>query len=176
MMNKVNKPSHYVGTNGMEVEQFLKEFMTKENDGYVAHRKASAIEYVIRAFHKEDGIEDINKAIKNLELILEHKNKVDFEFETQPAEIVITGEWFDINGANRTDHLEKFKSRGVKQPKDNNVQTESTNFYSDGENIQKELIPFRAYLADHIEKIKSQLVPDKVVDDLLNLISGVKDD
>lgn len=43
MTNTVNKPSHYIGVNGMEVEEVLQNFLPKYKDPYVSHRVGSAI-------------------------------------------------------------------------------------------------------------------------------------
>lgn len=65
-MNNVNKPKHYVGCKGLEVEEVLRNFLVYYPDPYIAHRVASAIEYLLRAPRK-NGIEDIKKAHYNLE-------------------------------------------------------------------------------------------------------------
>lgn len=70
----VNTPKHYLGLEGLEVEDVLMNFIPKYDDGYVAHRVSSAIEYLLRAPEK-NGIEDIKKAKKNLEQALRHIQK-----------------------------------------------------------------------------------------------------
>lgn len=67
-MNMINKPRHYIGDNGLEVEQILAEFLPRHEDGYISHRVGSAIEYLLRAPYK-NGLEDIYKASENLEQI-----------------------------------------------------------------------------------------------------------
>ena len=66
MNDLVNKPSHYVGVNGLEVETILQNFLPKIKDSYVAHRAGSAIEYIVRHEDK-NGLEDLKKARKNLD-------------------------------------------------------------------------------------------------------------
>ena len=71
MNDLVNKPKHYIGVNGLEVETVLQNFLPKIKDSYVAHRSASAIEYIIR--HEEkNGLEDLKKARKNLDQAIEY--------------------------------------------------------------------------------------------------------
>ena len=70
--NTVTKPSHYIGINGLEVEQILEEFLPKIEDSYVAHRIGSAIEYLLRSSSK-NGDEDIKKAAQNIEQIIRYK-------------------------------------------------------------------------------------------------------
>lgn len=67
-MSTINKPSHYVGNDGLEVEVVLRQFIPRYQDGYIAHRVSSAIEYLLRAPYK-NGLEDIQKASENLEQI-----------------------------------------------------------------------------------------------------------
>lgn len=64
----ISKPSHYIGINGLEVEQILAEFLPRFTDGYEAHRVGSAIEYLLRSPLKNKG-EDIEKAGQNIEQI-----------------------------------------------------------------------------------------------------------
>lgn len=68
----ISKPSHYIGINGLEVEQILSEFLPKIEDSYVAHRVGSAIEYLLRSSSK-NGDEDIKKAGQNIEQIIKYK-------------------------------------------------------------------------------------------------------
>ena len=59
----VNKPNHYVGIQGLEVETVLQNFIPRYTDSYEAHRIASAIEYLLRSPLK-NGTEDVKKAKK----------------------------------------------------------------------------------------------------------------
>lgn len=67
----IDGPNHYIGENGLEVEEILQQFIGRYEDSYVAHRVASAIEYLLRAPLK-NGNEDIRKAGKNIEQILNY--------------------------------------------------------------------------------------------------------
>lgn len=78
----VDRPSHYVGLDGLEVEEVLTNFMSFYPNAYVAHRVASAVEYLLRAPRK-NGVEDIEKARKNL---------------TQALEFIDSKGWGDWNG------------------------------------------------------------------------------
>lgn len=71
----VNRPKHYVGIYGLEVETVLENFLPKIKDGYVAHRVGSLLEYVLRHPEK-NGIEDLGKAEKNMRQVFAYlKNK-----------------------------------------------------------------------------------------------------
>lgn len=74
MTNTVNKPSHYIGVNGMEVEEVLQNFLPKYKDPYISHRVGSAIEYQLRAPEK-NGLEDLKKARKNLDQAIEYAER-----------------------------------------------------------------------------------------------------
>ena len=65
----VNQPNHYIGEYGLEVEDVLRNFIPRYEDSYVAHRIASAIEYLLRSPLK-NGQQDIEKARKNLDQAL----------------------------------------------------------------------------------------------------------
>ena len=67
----VNKPNHYIGINGIEVEEVLVGFIPRYEDSYVAHRVSSAIEYLLRSPLK-NGLEDLKKAHKNIGQALEY--------------------------------------------------------------------------------------------------------
>jgi len=118
----VTKPSHYIGINGLEVEQILEEFLPKIEDSYVAHRIGSAVEYILRAYSK-NNLQDIKKAKRNLEQVIayeESKVKPEETPEVKPIE-------FDGNG---NDHLTDFLEclRGIKVMEDKNMEKVST-FY-----------------------------------------------
>ena len=65
----VNRPTHYQGIDGLEVEDVLRNFIPRYTDPYVGHRIASAIEYLLRSPLK-NGQQDIEKARKNLDQAL----------------------------------------------------------------------------------------------------------
>ena len=67
----VDKPRHYIGIHGLEVETVLENFLPKITDGYVAHRVGSAIEYILRHPEK-NGRQDLEKAKKNLEQVFSY--------------------------------------------------------------------------------------------------------
>lgn len=70
--DKVNKPNHYVGVKGLEVEEVLQNFLPKYKDPYTSHRVGSAIEYQLRSPEK-NGLEDLRKARKNLDQAIEYE-------------------------------------------------------------------------------------------------------
>ena len=74
----VESPDHYIGERGLEVEEVLRNFIVRYEDPYVAHRVASALEYLLRSPLK-NGTQDIEKAAYNLTQALEYleaKNEV----------------------------------------------------------------------------------------------------
>ena len=67
----VKQPNHYIGDNGLEVEEVLRNFIPRYENAYVAHRVASAIEYLLRSPLK-NGRQDLEKARYNIEQALQH--------------------------------------------------------------------------------------------------------
>lgn len=58
-MNDNINPSHYKGKSGMQVIDFMQEFLTQEEfEGYC---KGNIIKYTLRS-NKKNGVEDIKKA------------------------------------------------------------------------------------------------------------------
>jgi len=64
-------PVHYIGEQGLEVENILHNFIPRYQDAYVAHRIASALEYLLRAPLKNKQ-EDLQKAKRNIEQALDY--------------------------------------------------------------------------------------------------------
>lgn len=62
MTDNVNHPSHYVGRNGLEAVDVLKEFLTPEE--FMGWCKGNALKYLLRAGRKNDVREDVAKAEK----------------------------------------------------------------------------------------------------------------
>ena len=77
IIDNVNKPSHYQGRYGMESIDALRNFMTPEQlkDFYLGN----ALKYQLR-FQKKNGLEDLKKARKNLEWLIE-------EIENEQAQL-----------------------------------------------------------------------------------------
>lgn len=88
MTNTVNKPSHYIGVNGMEVEEVLQNFIPKYKNSYTGHRVSSAVEYLLRAPDK-NGLEDLKKARANLDQVInyEERKKIDLQDLQQENEL-----------------------------------------------------------------------------------------
>ena len=76
----VNKPNHYVGIQGLEVETVLQNFIPRYTNSYEAHRIASAIEYLLRSPLK-NGTEDVKKAKKNIEQVLSYRETLNMQGE-----------------------------------------------------------------------------------------------
>ena len=69
--NPIDKPNHYIGIEGLETEEVLRNFIPRYEDSYVGHRVASAMEYLVRAPLK-NGLEDLKKARYNLDQAINH--------------------------------------------------------------------------------------------------------
>lgn len=66
--DSVNNPSHYQGRYGMQSIDALRNFMTPEQlEGFYL---GNALKYQLR-FQKKNGLEDLKKARKNLEWLIE---------------------------------------------------------------------------------------------------------
>jgi hypothetical protein len=64
----INKPSHYQGRYGMESIEILRNFMTDEQ--LVGFYLGNSLKYLIR-HQKKNGLEDLKKARKNLDWLIE---------------------------------------------------------------------------------------------------------
>lgn len=69
----VNHPEHYQGVKGLEVKEVLENFV-KNKSGMEAHRWCSAVEYLLR-YAEKNGIEDLKKARKNIDWLIEEGNE-----------------------------------------------------------------------------------------------------
>ena len=71
--DKVNNPNHYRGKFGLEAIEVIRNFMTTEEiRGFY---KGNTLKYILREA-KKNGLEDLKKARKNLDwLIEEMKNE-----------------------------------------------------------------------------------------------------
>lgn len=68
MTDNVNNPSHYQGRFGMESIDALKNFMTDEQlKGFFM---GNSLKYILR-HQKKNGLEDLKKARKNLDWLIE---------------------------------------------------------------------------------------------------------
>ena len=68
IFDKVTNPKHYKGINGLEVIEVHKNFLTKEElRGYY---KGNTLKYMLRE-GKKNGIEDLKKARKHLDWLIE---------------------------------------------------------------------------------------------------------
>lgn len=68
IIDNVNNPSHYQGANGLEAIDVLRNFMTpKQLKGFYL---GNALKYQLR-FQKKNGLEDLKKARKNLDWLIE---------------------------------------------------------------------------------------------------------
>lgn len=75
MTDNINKPSHYQGRFGMESIDALRNFMTDEQlKGFFM---GNSLKYILR-HQKKNGLEDLKKARKNLDWLIEkmeHENQ-----------------------------------------------------------------------------------------------------
>ena len=66
--DKIDKPSHYQGKFGLEAIEVVRNFMTTEEiRGFY---KGNALKYILREA-KKNGLEDLKKARKNLDWLIE---------------------------------------------------------------------------------------------------------
>lgn len=72
MNDVIKKPSHYQGKNGLEAVDVIKNFGASPDyeEGFYW---GNAIKYMLR-FHKKNGVEDLKKARKNLDWLIESMN------------------------------------------------------------------------------------------------------
>lgn len=72
LYDSVNNPKHYQGRYGMESINVLRNFMTSEQlKGFYL---GNALKYQLR-FQKKNGLEDLKKARKNLDWLIEEMEK-----------------------------------------------------------------------------------------------------
>lgn len=69
LFDNVDKPSHYHGRNGMEARDVVKNFVAcpEYEEGFYW---GNAIKYMLR-WHSKNGLEDLKKARKNLDWLIE---------------------------------------------------------------------------------------------------------
>ena len=75
IIDNVNKPSHYIGTYGLEVNDVTINFI-KGKAEMEAHRWCTTVEYLL-LYKEKNGLEYLKKARKNLDWLieeLEHEN------------------------------------------------------------------------------------------------------
>ena len=68
-IDNVNKPSHYQGSKGLESIEVIDNFIGNL-PGKAAWCWGNAIKYLLR-FQKKNGLEDLKKARKNLDWLIE---------------------------------------------------------------------------------------------------------
>ena len=68
LYDSVNNPKHYQGNYGMESIDVLRNFMTSEQ--IKVFYLGNALKYQLR-FQKKNGLEDLKKARKNLDWLIE---------------------------------------------------------------------------------------------------------
>ena len=99
IIDNINKPSHYQGRYWMESIDALRNFMTPEQlKGFFM---GNSLKYILR-HQKKNGLEDLKKARKNLEWLIE-----EFEVEKWDLKNILTQ---DLNGKK---WLQKFTVGGV---------------------------------------------------------------
>ena len=72
-IDKVNNPSHYKGKFGLEAIEVVKNFAFGL-EGVEGFYWGNAIKYMLR-FQKKNGLEDLKKARKNLDWLIEEMEK-----------------------------------------------------------------------------------------------------
>lgn len=69
IIDNVNKPNHYQGSKGLESIEVIDNFIG-DLPGKVAWCWGNTIKYLLR-FQKKNGLEDLKKARKNLDWLIE---------------------------------------------------------------------------------------------------------
>lgn len=72
IIDNINKPSHYQGRFGMESINALRNFMTDEQ--LKVFLMGNSLKYILR-HQKKNGLEDLKKARKNLDWLIEEMEK-----------------------------------------------------------------------------------------------------
>lgn len=72
--DNVNNPSHYQGNHGLESIDVLRNFMTPEQ--LKGFHLGNALKYQLR-YQKKNGLEDLKKARKNLDWLIELEENND---------------------------------------------------------------------------------------------------
>lgn len=67
----VNHPQHYQGINGLEVFSVMENFIPKYKNGFDGYLAGNILKYVLRAPSKGKQLEDLKKAKKHLDLLIE---------------------------------------------------------------------------------------------------------
>lgn len=67
--DNINKPNHYQGANGLEAIEVVHNFVG-DLSGASAFFWGNTIKYMLR-FQKKNGLEDLKKARKNLDWLIE---------------------------------------------------------------------------------------------------------
>ena len=73
VFDNINKPSHYQGKNGMEAIEVVRNFIGHLS-GTSAFYWGNAMKYLLR-FQGKNGLEDLKKARKNLDWLIEEMEK-----------------------------------------------------------------------------------------------------
>ncbi|WP_043033238.1 DUF3310 domain-containing protein [Streptococcus suis] len=71
--DNVDKPSHYQGKNGMEAIDVVRNFIGQLT-GVSAFYWGNSMKYLLR-FQSKNGLEDLKKARKNLDWLIEEMEK-----------------------------------------------------------------------------------------------------
>lgn len=72
--DKIDKPKHYQGAFGLEAIEVVRNFMTTEEiRGFY---KGNTLKYILREA-KKNGLEDLKKARKNLDWLIDEMEKIN---------------------------------------------------------------------------------------------------
>lgn len=70
--DSIKQPNHYMGVDGMEAIDVMRNFLPKYKDGYTAAMIKDVIKYVLRAPSKGKMLEDLKKAREYLNYAIEY--------------------------------------------------------------------------------------------------------
>ena len=82
-IDNINKPNHYIGTYGLEVKDVTRNFIKGKSE-MEAHHWCSAVEYLLR-YKEKNGLEDLKKARKNLDWMIEEMEKTKGDDEVSKS-------------------------------------------------------------------------------------------
>lgn len=71
-MKNVNKPNHYQLDNGKEVIDIIKE--SGNHDNFIGYCRGNIIKYIMR-YQNKNGIEDLEKAKKYIDFLIEFEKE-----------------------------------------------------------------------------------------------------
>lgn len=108
MIDVINNPGHYKGNLGIETKDIIKNNMSKE--AYKGYLEGNIIKYITR-YKKKNGVEDLKKAKKYIDFLIEELEPVTVGKEIASMEKAIT----NIKEENEKALEEAYKNLGMRR-------------------------------------------------------------